>query len=113
MFSEANITWVPFSASSGNRETATKWASPSHSVVNLMTHKKRERNKERKRGRKREEKKKNGRKKKKEVDKHITSGMHPGPMGRGMTRFKMMILTRTHLWTHGLAGKIKAMWESC
>ena len=47
------------------------------------------------------------------MGKHITSGMHPGPMGRGMTRFKMMILTRTHLWTHGVAGKIKAMWESC
>ena len=113
MFSEANITWVPFSASSGNRETATKWASPSHSVVNLMTHKKRERNKERKRGRKREKKKEWNKKKERSGQTH---NVRNAPWADGTWNdqiFKMMILTRTHLWTHGLAGKIKAMWESC
>lgn len=37
----------------------------------------------------------------------------PWADGCGMIRFKMAILTRTHLWTHGVAGKIKAMWKSC
>ena len=68
----------------------------------------RERNKETKRGKKRKMEEK------KEISGQThTSGMHPGPMRHGITRFKTAILTGTRLWTHGVTGKIKAMWESC
>lgn len=72
--------------------------------------KKREREKGIKKGKEEEkerEKKRKMEEKKERSGQTHTSGIHPGPMRHGITRFKTAILTGTRLWTHGVAGRLR------